>query len=137
MAFEIHPRLNAGTFPLGVLDACHILLKNNAAFPWIIIVPEVANAEEDLHQLPPARYQAVMEVIRRVSHFVSDHFHPDKLNVACIGNQVRQMHVHVVGRSPGDPAWPATVWASDAKSAYEPAAIESIRRAARTALGLV
>jgi len=40
-----------------------------------------------------------MKSVRNVSRFVADYFQSEKLNVACIGNQVRQMHIHIVGRS--------------------------------------
>lgn len=113
-----------------------MLLKDNAAFPWLLIVPEVAAGMEDLHQLEPARYAQVLEVVRRVSVFVSGFFKPEKLNVACIGNQVRQMHVHVVGRSEGDAAWPGTVWASAVKVPWEAGRVEEIVAAARGALAL-
>ncbi|WP_035607421.1 HIT domain-containing protein [Haloferula sp. BvORR071] len=129
MDFVLHPRLAAGGFDLGIRQRCHILLKNNAVFPWIIIVPEVEEGIEDLHQLSLERYQEVTGVIREVSQFVAHHFQPDKLNVACIGNQVRQMHIHVVGRSPEDPAWPGVVWSYEGKEAYAAEAVEEIRKA--------
>ena len=130
MAFALHPRLAAGGIDLGSRRGCRILLKNSALFPWIIIVPEVEEGIEDLHQLDPERYAEVTALIREVSQFVSSHFKPDKLNVACIGNQVRQMHIHIVGRSPGDPAWPGVVWSFEGKQTYEVDAIEEIRAAA-------
>ncbi len=99
-------------------------------------LPEVDECIEDLHQLAPERYEAVTQLIRNVSLFVADHFQPTKLNVACIGNMVRQMHIHIVGRSEGDPAWPGTVWASDAKQPYPPESIAAIRDDARLALDL-
>jgi diadenosine tetraphosphate (Ap4A) HIT family hydrolase len=55
------------------------------------------------------------------------------LNVASIGNQVRQMHIHLVGRSPEDPAWPGTVWAFDGKQPYAAEQVETIRAAAAKA----
>lgn len=130
MAFQVHPRLLSGSFPIGVTGGCHVFLKDNALFPWFIVVPEVEGAE-DLHQLPEDRYQEVMGVIRRVSEFVSGHFQPEKLNVACIGNVVRQMHLHIVGRTSGDPAWPGTVWAFDGKELYPADEAERIVAAAR------
>jgi diadenosine tetraphosphate (Ap4A) HIT family hydrolase len=136
MEFQLHPRLAAGGFELGRVDGCRVLLKDQASFPWILIVPEVAEGVEDLHQLDERRYAEVTGLIRRVSLFVSNHFRPEKLNVGCIGNMVRQMHIHVVGRSSDDPAWPGTVWAYEGKSAYAPEAVEAIRAAARVALGL-
>ena len=78
-----------------------------------------------------------MLAVRRVSEFVASYFQPDKLNVACIGNQVRQMHIHLVGRSPEDPAWPGTVWAFEGKKEYSEEEYEKIRAAARVFLGLL
>jgi diadenosine tetraphosphate (Ap4A) HIT family hydrolase len=129
MSFTLHPRLAAGGFELPTLSGCRVLLKNNAIFPWLLVVPEVEEGIEDLHQLSPERYVEVLEVVRRVSEFVSTHFQPEKLNVACIGNQVRQMHIHVVGRSSSDPAWPGTVWASEEKRPYAEEEVSAIRAA--------
>ncbi|MEI6715548.1 MAG: HIT domain-containing protein [Verrucomicrobiota bacterium] len=132
MEFTVHPRLAAGGFEIARIGACRVLLKNNAWFPWMIVVPEVlgGDAVEDLHQLPEARYLEVMGVIRKVSEFVSMHFKPEKLNVACIGNQVRQMHVQIVGRSTGDAAWPGVVWSFDGKQTYTAEQVSQIQAAA-------
>ena len=135
MAFELHPRLAAGGFDIGRLGGCRLLLKNNALFPWFLLVPEVEGIE-DLHQLAPGQYEEVMAAMRRVSEFVTRYFQPEKLNVACIGNQVRQMHIHIVGRSAEDPAWPGTVWAYEGKQVYHDEENEKICVAARGFLGL-
>jgi diadenosine tetraphosphate (Ap4A) HIT family hydrolase len=135
MAFELHPRLASGSFEIGRLGGCRLLLKNNALFPWLLLIPEVEGIE-DLHQLPSGQYEEVMLAMRRVSEFVASYFQPEKLNVACIGNQVRQMHIHIVGRAADDPAWPGTVWAYEGKRDYTEEEIEKIRLAARSFLGL-
>jgi diadenosine tetraphosphate (Ap4A) HIT family hydrolase len=135
MAFAIHPRLAAGGFEIGRLGGCRLLLKNNALFPWLLLIPEVEGIE-DLHQLPPGQFEEVMLAMRRVSEFVASHFQPEKLNVACIGNQVRQMHIHIVGRSYDDPAWPGTVWAFDGKKSLSLEESEVITAAAREFLKL-
>ncbi len=135
MAFQLHPRLAAGGFEIGQLGGCRLLLKNNALFPWFLLVPEVDDAE-DLHQLNSAQYQEVMAAVRSVSEFVASYFQPEKLNVGCIGNQVRQMHIHIVGRSSSDPAWPGTVWAFDGKEEYATDRVENIRAAARQFLSI-
>jgi len=119
---------------LGSLGNCKVILKDNALFPWIILVPEVEEGVEDLHQLNVARYEEVLAAVRQVSLFVSAHFQPEKLNVACIGNQVRQMHIHVVGRFLDDPAWPGTVWAFDGKQTYSTEEVAVIRAAAESFL---
>ena len=41
-----------------------------------------------------------------------------KLNLGALGNQVPQLHVHVVGRHPDDPAWPEPVWGHSAAVPY-------------------
>jgi diadenosine tetraphosphate (Ap4A) HIT family hydrolase len=135
MAFEIHPRLAAGGIELGRLGDCRLLLKNNALFPWFILIPEVEGVE-DLHQIPLPQYNETMAAMRRVCEFVSSHFRPEKLNVGCIGNQVRQMHIHIIGRSTDDSAWPGTVWAFEGKQSYGDEEIEKIRAAATAALDL-
>ena len=135
MAFEIHPRLAAGGFEIGRLGGCRLFLKDNSLFPWFILVPEVEDVE-DLHQLPLVQFEEVMLAMRRVSEFVASYFQPEKLNIGCIGNQVRQMHIQIVGRSPDDPAWPGTVWAFDGKKSHSEEEVEKIRLAARGFLGL-
>jgi diadenosine tetraphosphate (Ap4A) HIT family hydrolase len=136
MAFALHPRLATGGFEIGRLAGCVLLLKDNALFPWLLLVPEVEGIE-DLHELPLEKYHKVTTAIHRVSQFMSHYFQPEKLNVACIGNQVRQMHIHIVARSIDDPAWPGTVWAYDGKEPYAPAQSEAICSAARTFLGTI
>lgn len=136
MSFQLHPRLEKGTHFIGRSGLCQILLKDNSAFPWILIVPEVGEGIEDLHQLPADQFAGVAFLIRQVSDFMTSYFKPEKLNVACIGNIVRQMHIHLVARSPDDPAWPGTVWASDVKEPYQPEEIVEICVAARLALGI-
>jgi diadenosine tetraphosphate (Ap4A) HIT family hydrolase len=57
-----------------------------------------------------------------------------KLNVGALGNVVRQLHVHVVARSKGDPAWPGPVWGSGAAIAYRAEARERLVGLVRAAL---
>lgn len=119
MEFELNPRLAAGGFEIVRRRGCRVLLKNEANFPWFILVPEVEEGIEDLHQLDAEQFHEVTLLIREMSEFVSAYFKPEKLNVACIGNMVRQMHIHVVGRFIEDPAWPGVVWAFDGKLKYD------------------
>lgn len=131
MDFVLNERLSSGSFEIARMHGCRILLKNEANFPWFIVVPEVPQGIEDLHQLDELTFAAVMLAVRNVSRFVENHFRPEKLNVACIGNIVRQMHIHVVGRSMDDPAWPGVVWAFDGKRKYGEVEAEEIVGAAR------
>jgi diadenosine tetraphosphate (Ap4A) HIT family hydrolase len=131
MEFALNPRLAAGGIEIVRRLGCRVLLKNEANFPWFILVPEVAEGIEDLHQLDDQMFHEVTLLIREMSEFVSGYFKPEKLNVACIGNMVRQMHIHVVGRFIDDPAWPGVVWAFDGKLRYDETRAEEIVAAAR------
>jgi diadenosine tetraphosphate (Ap4A) HIT family hydrolase len=135
MNFVLNERLAAGGFEIARMDGCRILLKDEANFPWFIIVPEVPQGIEDLHHLDEKTFAEVMLAVRKVSRFVEARFRPEKLNVACIGNIVRQMHIHVVGRSTDDPAWPGVVWAFDGKRKYGEGEAEGIVSSAQEFLG--
>jgi diadenosine tetraphosphate (Ap4A) HIT family hydrolase len=135
MAFALHSRLATGAHEIGRIGASRLLLKNHAMFPWFLLVPE-AEGLEDLHELEPEHYFEVMAALRRVSEFVMAHFEVEKLNIGCIGNQVRQLHLHIVGRSSTDPAWPKTVWAFEEKKPYGEEEIARISQAARDFLGI-
>jgi diadenosine tetraphosphate (Ap4A) HIT family hydrolase len=131
MDFVLNERLAAGGFEICRLRGCRVLLKNEANFPWFIVVPEVPEGIEDLHQLDEDTFHQVTAAVREVSVFVSTYFSPEKLNVACIGNIVRQMHIHVVARNTTDPAWPGVVWACDEKRKYSGEEAEDIVAAAK------
>lgn len=135
MAFELNKRLAAGGFDFGSLGKCRVLLKDNAVFPWFILVPEVESSITELHELEATDYASVMFTIRQVSEFVEKHFDPDKINVAAIGNIVNQLHIHIVARTTTDPAWPGVVWSCDSKQPYEKEAALEIHEAYQRSCG--
>jgi diadenosine tetraphosphate (Ap4A) HIT family hydrolase len=118
MAFELDPRLASSSLPLGQLGASRVLLKNNAHFLWLLLVPEVEAEVTELHELPAELFGEVCFHTRHLSGWIKDTFDVDKVNVAAIGNIVSQLHIHVVGRYRGDIAWPGTVWACEEKKAF-------------------
>ena len=106
--FDIHPQLLADCHLLGRFDLCHLLLHRNAAMVWFILVPE-CNVN-DLLDLPEELRNSAMKEAAIVSEFVKRRLGYPKVNFASIGNVVAQLHLHVVGRRPEDPCWPAPVW---------------------------
>ena len=117
--FQLHERLARGSFDLGVQGICRVLLKDQAHFPWFLLVPEVSAEVTELHQLTAAQYQSVCESIRIFSRGMAEWPGVEKVNVAAIGNQVSQLHIHIVGRHSGDIAWPGGVWSCGEKKSYE------------------
>jgi diadenosine tetraphosphate (Ap4A) HIT family hydrolase len=58
---------------------------------------------------PDLRSEVWLE-IDHVARVMRDQFSPHKLNIAALGNQVRQLHIHCIARFPDDDAWPNPVW---------------------------
>ena len=48
-----------------------------------------------------------------------DLFQPHKINVAALGNQVSQLHCHVIARFHHDPAWPRPIWGVQPPAPYD------------------
>ena len=126
MPFTLHPTLARDTIEVTRLPLCHVLLMNDRRFPWLILVPERDSVRE-IHQLSPADRAALIEEIALGSGVLERLFHPDKINVGALGNVVPQLHVHVVARTAGDPAWPGPVWGSGAAVPYAEDEIAEIR----------
>jgi diadenosine tetraphosphate (Ap4A) HIT family hydrolase len=108
--FHLHPRLLEDCHRLGRFALSHVLLHRNAGLPWFILVPEVDQAVLELHELEAAQRQTLNDELDAVARFVQTGLGAQKLNIAAIGNIVPQLHVHVIGRGPGDPCWPGVVW---------------------------
>ncbi|HEY3566402.1 MAG TPA: HIT family protein [Thermoanaerobaculia bacterium] len=133
MPFTLHPTLARDTVEVTRLSLCRALLMNDRRFPWLILVPE-REAVREIHQLSPADRAALVEEIARASEALERLFQPDKLNVGALGNIVPQLHVHVVARAAGDPAWPGPVWGSGAAAPYAERELAEIRERLAAAL---
>lgn len=107
--FALHSRLAADTIELGQWPLCRLLLMNDGRFPWLILVPARRGLRE-IHDLTAPDRAILVEEIARASAFMQQAFAADKMNMAALGNQVPQLHVHVIARFHGDPAWPDPIW---------------------------
>jgi diadenosine tetraphosphate (Ap4A) HIT family hydrolase len=116
MKFQLDPRLQNDCYLLAESDNSHWLLLNNSYFPWFIIVPKTTQTE--LYLLPKKQQEQLQLESNLISEFVINHFNCDKLNVASIGNIVKQMHVHIIARNESDPCWPGVVWGTNHKQHY-------------------
>lgn len=109
--FLIDERIQSTGFVLGDWPLSRVFLKNEAQFPWFILVPRVENIQE-MYQLNKQERLILMEEINQLSVLVVDYFKPDKLNIGALGNVVSQLHVHVVARNEHDSLWPQGIWQS-------------------------
>jgi len=117
MSFAIDPRLAADTHAVGALPFSELLLMDDARFPWVILVPRIAGARE-LIDLDEGDQRLLLGEIDHVARALETLLHPDKLNIAALGNVVPQLHVHVIARFTSDAAWPNPVWGRGERVAY-------------------
>ena len=124
---DIHPQLVKDCITLGRLPLCHLLLTNDCQFPWFILVPARADIRE-IYQLQAEDRQQLLDESCRLSEFLMETYAGDKLNVAALGNQVPQLHLHHIVRFATDAAWPAPIWGKQPARAYSLEAIAEIKK---------
>ena len=132
--FSLHPRLAADCAEVGDLPLCRLLLMRDRRFPWCILVPRIPGLTE-LHEVPDARRADWFAELDAVSRALLALPAVTKINVGALGNLVEQLHVHVVGRHPGDAAWPGPVWGSGPAEARPDAEATALVTTLRAALG--
>lgn len=134
MSFELHPKLALDCEKLCEFDLCTVLLMRDDRFPWVILVPRIEGLR-DYHDLPREDASTLFDEIALVSTTLVDTFDAEKINVAALGNQVPQLHVHVIGRYTNDVAWPGPVWNAGVAESVDSRAVEEradvLRRAFR------
>jgi diadenosine tetraphosphate (Ap4A) HIT family hydrolase len=134
-AFSLDPRLAQDSIPLGDLPLSRVLLMNDANYPWLILVPRRPNLVE-LIDLDNSGQATLMIEIAQAARALKEITACDKLNVAALGNTVRQLHVHVIARRNDDPAGARPVWGTVAARPYQAGERDRLAGALRGALGL-
>lgn len=116
--FILDKKLQEDTFFVCDLALSTLLLMNNANYPWFILVPR----QPELAELTDLDFDNQVQLLREmnlISDFLQKEYHPKKLNIAALGNVVRQLHVHVIARFEDDISFPNPVWGGKSK-AYAP-----------------
>ena len=119
MSFALDGRLEQDSSPVTDLPLSSVRLMRDATYPWLLLVPRRPGLTE-IVDLARTDRLALMEEIALCSEALLAEAPCDKLNVAAIGNIVRQLHVHIVARREGDPAWPKPVWGAAPPVPYGP-----------------
>lgn len=124
--FTLDPQLKRDTFELGRLNGQILLLMNNSLVPWFIVVPTTTRTE--IFELEQRERETLYKNIELLSKHLLEHFDAHKINIGAIGNVVRQLHIHVLGRNENDFAWPGVVWVRTETRPYQPNEVELISR---------
>lgn len=133
--FELDEHLANDTVKVGDLPLSLVLLMKDARYPWAILVPRRKGLVE-FHDMTQADRRELMEEAAAVSAALQKLTSATKMNIATLGNVVRQLHVHVVARHEDDDAWPRPVWALGASVPYAPGEAEACAAALKDALGI-
>src|SRR6476661_10958804 len=133
--WSLHPQLVLDTVPVGDLPLTRVLLASDANYPWLILVPRLPGLIEliDLEETAQVRLVGEIAAAARALKTLTA---CDKLNVAALGNQVPQLHVHVIARRRTDAAWPRPVWGAVPARDYDAAELEAFVDAIRRETGL-
>ena len=131
--WSLHPQLAQDTVPLGDLPLARVLLAKDANYPWLILVPRLPGLVEliDLEENAQVRLLGEIAAAARTLKSVT---RCHKLNIAALGNQVPQLHVHVIARRHSDAAWPKPVWGVKPPLAYNDSQQASLLGALRQSL---
>lgn len=116
--FELDARLERDSRLVARLGLCQLRLMQDARWPWLLLVPQRADVTEvfELTPLDQAMLTFEMNLCAQALKTASG---CAKINIGALGNQVRQLHLHIVGRNEGDPAWPGPVWGVGKAETYE------------------
>ena len=122
--FVLDKKLAEDTFELGCLNGQLLLLMNNALVPWFILVPITSKTE--ICELDERDQTILYRNINLLSQHVLQQFDVSKINIGAIGNVVKQLHVHIIGRNENDYCWPDVVWGRQEREQYSENQVNTI-----------
>lgn len=117
VTFEVAERIEADSVLVAEWPLSQLRLMDDRRFPWLLLLPRKPGLEE-WTELSDEDLAVLAVEIKRASAALGAVAKFDKLNVGALGNIVRQMHVHIIGRSIGDAAWPGPVWGQGTREPY-------------------
>ncbi len=115
--FQLNELLAADTYPVIDSEDYYLGLNKNALVLWLILVPKTQVIE--LFACDPVFKQRIRQTVDDVAFFLQDYFHADKMNIATLGNVVKQLHIHIIVRRHDDFAYPDPIWGKAGFKAYE------------------
>ena len=87
-----------------------VVLVDDPQYPGFCRVIWHAHVKE-MTDLAPADRSAMMQMVMKVEAALRETMHPDKVNLASLGNMTPHLHWHVIPRFADDAHFPSPVWA--------------------------
>ncbi len=107
--FTLDKKLALDSYYVRDLELSRLLLMNDSNYPWLILVPRRNNLVE-LTDLDFNDQIKLLKEINIISKILKENFNIEKINIATLGNVVKQLHIHVIGRKANDASFPKPVW---------------------------
>ena len=131
--FALDQQLEADTEPVIWLGLCELRVMNDRRWPWLVLVPQRPTIEE-IHDLTPLDQAMLTFETNMVAQALKRLTGCTKINSGALGNVVRQLHVHIIARSEGDPAWPGPVWGYGMREPYKRSDLHQFAERVKAAL---
>jgi len=116
--FTLDAQFEKDCFLITDLSLSRLLLMNNSNYYWFILVPR-KEALIELMDLGFEDQKVLLQEINQISKILKDEFDCDKVNIATLGNVVKQLHIHVVGRFCDDISFPKPIWGAAPAKSYK------------------
>lgn len=112
-------------------EFCRVARPSMPEYPGFLRVILNRHVAE-MTELAEAERTRLMQRVFACEEVLRALFHPDKVNLASLGNQVAHLHWHVIARHRDDPHFPGSVWSAPVRAGAPRAAVSD--RALREAL---
>ena len=99
-------------------DDCRIILVNDSDLPGFCRVVWNRHVSE-MTDLTYGEREHLMTLVFAVEKAVRHVMHPDKVNLAALGNMVPHIHWHVIPRFKDDAFYPGSAWSARVQKAPE------------------
>jgi diadenosine tetraphosphate (Ap4A) HIT family hydrolase len=98
-------------------DFCRVVLVSDTpGYPGFCRVILNRHVKE-MTDLDPEARERLMAMVWKTERAVREVLHPDKINLASLGNLVPHVHWHVIPRFSDDPHFPNPIWGNAVRDA--------------------
>jgi diadenosine tetraphosphate (Ap4A) HIT family hydrolase len=120
-------------------ETCRVVQVADADYPGFCRVIWKDHIRE-MTDLSAAERERLMTIVFSVETAIRATLHPDKINLACLGNMTPHLHWHVIPRFKHDNHFPQTVWGvaqREGKSSLPTGWQAQLMKSVRTALDTI
>ena len=97
MAFQLDDRLAADTVSVMQTGVIDVRMMRDARYYWLVLVPQIEGAVE-WFDLPDVSARGLFTTAQECAQRLQALTRADKMNIAALGNMVKQLHVHVISQ---------------------------------------